>query len=583
MTLSPQAIASSWFNAFSAAFTVGDLDALAGLFLPDGWFRDLLVLTWDSRSLEGREKIKAFLSPTISGAQATDFKVEESSHLAPHTSFIPQIQTTDIEFGYTFKCSRGPGRGFVRLLADRDGDGEYRALTVMMMLSDLWGHEESPTLHLREDVAGVAGRNMQREFADWVKEVETKPYVLIVGAAQTGLHVAARFKQMGLPTLVIERTPRIGDVWRKRYLSLALHTPRKHHSCMHYQPFPDNWPQYTPRDKIADWLEQYAAVQDLVVWTSAELEPRPKYDSEKREWDVTIIRDGKEYKVRPAHIIMATGTLGAPYIPDVAGKDVFDGRVLHATLYNDPEEFTGKRVVVIGAGNTAIDICQDLALTGVGSVTMVQRSSTCVMSRDFMTDVMKHVFPEDVPLPIADFRNAGMPYGLLRKLNIKAEGYMWETQKGLHEKLRKGGIHVNMGPDGSGLFFLTLGRLGGQDKGGADLIAAGKIKVKHGVEIDHLTKAGVVFTDGSELPADVVILATGYLQMKETNRALLGDDIVDRTGELYGLDEEGELKASYRQSGHPGLWYATGDFYQSRFMSKILGLQLQARQLGIVD
>ena len=230
---------------------------------------------------------------------------------------------------------------------------------------------------------------------------------------------------------------------------------------MLYQPYPDNWPQYTPRDKIADWLEQYAAVQDLIVWTSAELQPRPKYDPEKREWDVTIIRDGKEYKVRPAHIVMATGTLGAPNIPNIVGKEVFDGRVLHAIHYDRPEEFTGKRVVVIGAGNTAIDICQDLALTGVGSVTMVQRSSTCVMSRDFMTSVLRHVFPEDVPLPITDFRNAGMPYGLLRKLNIKAEGYMWETQKELHEKLRKGGIHLNMGPDGSGLFILTLGRLGG--------------------------------------------------------------------------------------------------------------------------
>ena len=177
MSLNPQAIASSWFTAFSAALADGDLETIAERFLPDGWFRDLLVFTWDSRSLEGRERIKTFLAPTLSGAQVTDFRLEESLHLAPHTSFIPQIQATDVEFGYTFKCIRGPGRGYVRLLADTDG--EYRALTVMMLLSDLWGHEESPTLHLREDAAGVAGHDMQKEFADWVKEVEAKPYVLI--------------------------------------------------------------------------------------------------------------------------------------------------------------------------------------------------------------------------------------------------------------------------------------------------------------------------------------------------------------------------------------------------------------------
>ncbi|KAI1795122.1 FAD/NAD(P)-binding domain-containing protein [Ganoderma leucocontextum] len=579
MSLNPQAIASSWLADYGAAFATHDLDTLTALFLPDGWLRDLLVFTWNNHSLEGREKIKAFLLPTLSGAQVSGFKLDESAHLAPRTSVIPQIQATDIELAYTFECLRGPGRGYVRLLADTDG--KYKALAVLMMLSDLRGHEEIRTLHLRGEV-GSAGHNTQKEFADWVEQVETNPYVLIVGAAQTGLQVAACFKQMGLSALVIERTPRVGDVWRKRYPSLALHTPRRQHTLL-YQSYPDNWPLYTPRDKVANWLEQYASVQDLVIWTSAELQPRPKYDAEKREWDVTIIREGKEYNVRPAHIIMATGTLGAPNVPKVPGEDIFKGRLLHSVEYNGPEEFAGKRVVVIGAGNTAIDVCQDLALTGVGEVTMVQRSSTCVMGRDFMTELLKDVFPEDVPMAVSDLRNGAMPYGLLKKLNILAQPYMWEAQKQLHDKLRKAGIQLNMGPDGAGLFFLVLGRFGGQDKGGADLIADGRIKVKHGVEIDHLAENSVVFTDGSELPADVVVLATGYLSMKETNRTLLGEDIVDKTGGLYGLDEEGELKSSYRPAGHPGLWYATGDFFQGRFMSKILGLQLKARQLGLVE
>nr|VWO95175.1 N/A [Ganoderma boninense] len=471
--LNPQVVASSWLADYSAAFATQNLDALAGLFLPDGWLRDLLVFTWDTRSLEGREKIKAFLLPTLSGAQVSDFKLDESAHLMPRTSDI---------------------------------------------------------LKFRRQTS--------------------------IGAAQIGLQIAARFKQMDLSALVIERTARVGDVWRNRYPSLALHTPRKQHTLL-YQPYPDNWPVYTPRDKVANWLEQYASVQDLVVWTSAELQPCPKYDEATREWDVTVIREGKEYKLRPVHIIMATGTLGAPNVPRVSGADVFKGRLCHSVEYNGPEEFTGKRVVVIGAGNTAIDICQDLALTGVREVTMVQRSSTCVMARDFMTEIIKHVFPEGVPMPVSDLRNAALPYGLLKKLNIRAQAYMWQAQKELYDKLR-------------------------QDKGGADLIAEGRIKVKHGVEIDHLAENSVVFTDGSELPADIVVLATGYLNMKDTNRALLGEDIIDKTGELYGLDDEGELRSSYRPSGQPGLWYATGDFFHGRFMSKILGMQIKARQLGLV-
>ncbi|PIL37039.1 hypothetical protein GSI_00731 [Ganoderma sinense ZZ0214-1] len=176
MSLDPQVIASSWLADCSSAFATQDLDALTGLFLLDGWLRDLLVFTWDNRSLEGREKIKAFLLPTLSDAQVSGFKLDESAYLAPRTSDIPQIQATDIEFAYNFECRRGPGRGYVRLLAD--ADGEYRALAVLMMLYDLRGHEEISTLHLRDE-ADSAGHNTQKEFADWVKEVETNPYVLI--------------------------------------------------------------------------------------------------------------------------------------------------------------------------------------------------------------------------------------------------------------------------------------------------------------------------------------------------------------------------------------------------------------------
>ena len=175
MPLDPHAIASSWLVDYSAAFATQDLDALTGLFLPDGWLRDLLVFTWDNRSLEGREKIKAFLQPTVSGAQVSGFKLDESVHLTPRTSVIHQIQTEDVEFAYTFECLRGPGRGYVRLLVD--ADGKYRALVVLMMISDLRGHEEIRTLHLRNEAND--GHNTQKAFTDWVKEVETDPYVLI--------------------------------------------------------------------------------------------------------------------------------------------------------------------------------------------------------------------------------------------------------------------------------------------------------------------------------------------------------------------------------------------------------------------
>ncbi|KAI9001124.1 FAD/NAD-P-binding domain-containing protein [Trametes punicea] len=581
MTLDPHLVASSWLAELASTIQRGDVEAASELFLPNGWLRDLLVFTWDIRSLDGRGAVRSYLRQRLSNAQITEVKLEGTAHLSPQTSYVPQIRAIDVEFAFTFECHKGHGRGYCRLLPDHDGS--FKAFSVMVMLSDLRGHEELRTLHLRDDLTGIPGRNMQEEFAAWVRSVETKPYVLIVGAGQTGLQLAARFKSMQIPALVIERNARIGDNWRKRYPTLTLHTIKRHHTLL-YQPYPSNWPEYTPRDKLADWLEHYASVQDLVVWTDSELQPQPKYDSATSTWNVTIIRGVEEATIRPAHIVLATGTLGEANIPDCPGRHAFCGKVLHSDGYDGGASFSGKRVIVIGAGNSSIDICQDLVFHNAQSVTMIQRSSTCVMSRDFLSSIQRTIWSDDWPVEVADFKTAAWPIGLQKRMAMANEDMMWAAEKELHDKLRKGGVQLNMGPDGAGLYLLTLERLAGlwQDKGGADLIADGSIKVKNGIFPERFSETGLVFSDGSELPADAVIFATGYIPIKESNRKLFGDDVINQTTEVYGLDAEGELKGSYRPSGHPGLWFATGDFFTSRFYSKLLALQIKARQLGIV-
>ncbi|OJT13103.1 hypothetical protein TRAPUB_10373 [Trametes pubescens] len=557
MALNPRLIASTWLTAFRTASQSGDGGAFAALFLPNGWLRDLLVFTWDIHSLEGRDKVAAHVANTLANAQIQDIRLDDTAHLAPEVSFLPQIHAVDVEFAITFECRTGHGRGHIRLLPDQDGT--FRALTALLMLSDLRGHEEQNILTFRDDTA-APGRDLQKDFANWVHGVETNPHVLIVGAGQTGVQVAARFKALQIPTLVIERHAQVGDVWRKRYPTLALHTIKRQNTLL-YQPYPSNWPEYTPRDKLADWLEHYVSIQDLVVWTDSELQPRPVYDAVTGTWDVTICRQGKDVKLRPAHIILATGTLGKPYVPDIPGRDAFRGQVLHSEGFNGAAEFAGKRVVVVGAGNSSIDICQDLVTEGAEEVTMIQRSPTCVSGRAFLTGLARQRWPDEWPLDAADLKAAAFPLGLQKQWSIASQDFMWAVEKELHDKLRKGGVQLTLGPEGEGLYILVHERLGGQDKGGADLIADGRIKVKSGVAPARFTQFGVVLTDGSELIADAVILSTGYVHIKETNRALLGDEIVDQIGEVYGLDSEGELRASYRPSGHPGVSFVQVLFY----------------------
>ena len=230
---------------------------------------------------------------------------------------------------------------------------------------------------------------------------------------------------------------------------------------MLYQPYPSNWPQFTPRDKLADWLETYAINQDLVVWTNSSLQPRPKYNPETAEWDATVLRDGVPVKLRPAHIILATGTLGAPSMPVLPEQELFRGPVLHSAAYGGGTPYAGQRVIVVGAGNSSIDVCQDLVLQGAKEVTMVQRSATCVVSRDKTTEAQMLRYPDSAPLDACDLRTASWPLGLLRRVAIANQQAMWDREKELHDRLRGAGVRLSMGSEGQGQHILVYERLGG--------------------------------------------------------------------------------------------------------------------------
>ncbi|RPD53954.1 dimethylaniline monooxygenase (N-oxide-forming) [Lentinus tigrinus ALCF2SS1-7] len=581
MTFDAHLVASDWLSSFSSALARRDVCLSTTLFLPDGWLRDVFTLTWDIRTLEGQDKIAAYLSESLAKTQIINIRLDETPDLAPRVCTVPLSENmSSVQFGFQFELPHGHGCGLARLV--EDPNGTFRAFTVLLALCELRGHEEFSRLPFRDDLL-VQGRDPEAEYAEWIRQVETEPHVLIVGGGQSGLDVAARFKQMNIPSLVIEKNARVGDNWRKRYPSVTLHSIRRQHTML-YQPFPSTWPDFSPRDKLAGWLEQYVITQDLVVWTKSELQAHPQYDEKTGQWEVIVVREGVEVKLRPSHIIMATGMLGRPLIPAFIDVERFRGQYMHSSKFPGGALFAGKRAVIIGAGESSIDICQDLVLKGANSVTMIQRSSSCVIRRDFFNNFMKQLFPEDEPMDVSDLKFAAMPLSLQTKLMVASRQSIIDAHEDVYEKLRKGGFSVIPGPDGGGTYVMYYTRGGGYwlDKGGAELIGNGRIKVKHGT-VDRFIENGLVLSDGTELLADVVVFATGYTSMRESNAEVLGPEIMKHVGPVGGRDEDGEVNGLFRQCGHPGLWFAGGDFFYSRFFSKQLGLQIQAIQSGILD
>ncbi|KAJ6515433.1 FAD/NAD-P-binding domain-containing protein [Mycena sanguinolenta] len=564
-------ISLSWLTQFSTALAALDVQGATECFLSHGYLRDILVFTWSNRTLQGHTKIASYIQGTLGGAGTTDFKLDDRRHLSP--SFSPTTGT--IVSGFTFETAVGPGQGYFYL--GPSPSGEWKALSVLMTLGDIRGHEESgPELGI------YGGHTLAWEDVDRERraKVEQDPHVLIVGGGQTGLNVAARFKGMNIPALLIEKEARVGDVWRKRYPTLTLHSPRTQHAML-YKPYPQNWPIFTSRGKLAQWLEHYADSEDLVIWTKSQLLPTPKYDADSKRWTVVIDRDGEHVTVHPKHIVMAAGTLGSPLYPAMKEIERFKGTILHSAHFQGAAPFSGKRVVVVGAGNSAADVCQDLVFHGAQSVTMIQRSSTCVMAAKNSSAAQQRLWPEGVPTDIADLRATALPNLLMKQILRSRETAMWEAEKETHAGLQEAGFKITMGPEGAGPFLLMFEKFGGIDVGCAELIRQGKVKVKHGVEPTSYTEDSIVFSDGSALPADVVIYATSYRSIRDDLRPLFTDAVIDQTSFLWGLDEEGELNGCYRPSGYPGLWFAAGNFAISRFFSKQLALQIKAIELGL--
>lgn len=151
---------------------------------------------------------------------------------------------------------------------------------------------------------------------------------------------------------------------------------------MAYLPFPQNWPQFTPKDKLGDWFEAYVSLMELNVWTKTTL-ASASFDDVKRHWTVDVIRDGKNRTLSPKHIVFCTGHAGEPLVPSFPNQSTFKGQVYHGSQHEEASKMDvkGKKVIVVGTGNSGHDIAEDFYYNGA-DVTMLQRRGTYVLSLD---------------------------------------------------------------------------------------------------------------------------------------------------------------------------------------------------------
>lgn len=568
----PMLTAEGIVDRLSEVWANGDGPGFASMFIDQGIWRDKLAFTWDYRTFNTRANIARAANDLLPSTPIKNIKF-----LTPAPSIQkPYPDIAYLQFVISFDTPAVNAHGVFTAVYTSDGWQLWYANTVIDALLEF---PEVPPAD--GHMTGSISWEKQRD-AD---VADIKPDVVIVGGGQNGLALAARLKAVGVSTLIIERNDRIGEVWTKRYEYLSLHFP---HWADHfpYMEYPDRWPTYTPAQKQGLFMEWYASAMELSVWTKSEV-IGAEQDS-NGNWTVRVSKgQAGERTLHPKHLVMATSLCGVPTIPVVPGMEKFKGIVRHSTAHDSSREFVGKKVLVVGTSSSGFDTAYDCARRGV-NVTLLQRSPTYIMSLTHSVPrAIGNYQPVDGVRPDVEEQDRlwfATPTGPSEKMAQRNAKVLEDLDKELLNGLNAKGLKTWRGQRGTGTVTLGSTRNGGFyfDAGACEHILNGNIKVEQG-HVEKFTEDKVILSGDRERQFDLVVFATGFSNTIDSVKATLGETIASQVGPIWGVDEEGELKTAYKQSGVHNLWIFVGYLPMTRYHSKRLALRIKALIEGISD
>lgn len=582
--LTAESIFNTWLERFATALEAGKADELAGLFAEDGYWRDYLSFTWEHRTFAGPAQIGDAFKATLERVKPGTVRPAEG-RVEPR--LLRRSGKDVLEGFFDFETRFGRGTAFVRLLHDSQDPFNPRVWMLLTTLQELHEYREKVGANRPTGDQYAKNTTANNWLDDRRKQVafeDRHPQVLIVGAGHAGLILAARLGQMGVDALVIEKSGRVGDIWRGRYHSLTLHNESMANH-MPYMPFPDTWPVWLPKDKLAGWLESYAQALDINVWTGTEL-VSSQFDEKTKTWTATLrSSEGEERQLKCPHLVISIGVSGSiPNVPDMPGLRDFEGQVKHSSEFTSGRDYKGKHAIVVGTGNSAHDVAQDLYLNGAEKVWLYQRSPTCVVSLKPSATMVYNVYTEGPSVHDIDLMTAAIPYPvLLDTYKFMTERHR-ELDKEMIESLNKAGFETYYGRDDTGFHMMYLRGEGGYyiNVGCSELIIEGKVGVIQARDTDRFVPEGLRMKSGEVVPCDLVVLATGFRNMQEGIRELVGDAIADRVGEIWGFDEDFQMRNMWRRTAQDGFWVMGGALIDARLHSRFLALEIKAALEGIL-
>jgi putative flavoprotein involved in K+ transport len=280
---------------------------------------------------------------------------------------------------------------------------------------------------------------------------------------------------------------------------------------------------------------------ELNYWVSSEC-VHAEYAEEKSEWVVDVVRYGARTTLRPKQLVFATGAYGPPNVISLPGVETFQGRHCHSSDYETGEPYAGKASIVVGSNSSAHDIAADLWDYGA-KVTMLQRSPTTVVRSETLMELgFEPLYSESalragITTDKADLIFAATPFRIMHRGQIPIYGEIRRRDAPFYARLAKSGFKSDFGEDESGLMMKALRTGSGYyiDVGASDLIARGDVAIRSGVEIRCVKECSVELTDGSELPADLIVMATGFQSMNRSLVPIISEEVANKVGKCWGL------------------------------------------------
>jgi cation diffusion facilitator CzcD-associated flavoprotein CzcO len=373
------------------------------------------------------------------------------------------------------------------------------------------------------------------------------PDAIIVGAGPAGLACAASLGALGLNAIVLEKADTVGSAWRRHYDRLHLHTDRGH-SGLPGLAMPRSYPTYPSRTEVVEYLQSYAThfrIQPAFNTTVRRIGRDGSY------WQVDTDRNSVSASV----VVIATGWADFPFRPSWPGSEAFAGSCIHSSQYRNASPYLGKRVLVVGFGNSGAEIALDLAEAHIDT-TMAVRGPVQILPRDLLgiPILTWAIAQSSLPARLVDFINAPilrLAVGPIERLGLR------RAAKGPRRMIEEDGR----------VPLLDIGTLA--------RIRDGSIRLRGG--IDRLTPDGVIFSDQRAQAFDAVILATGF---RPDLRPLLPD-------QQDLLNEQGGPLVTGRTTSAPGLYFcglvasATGQLREIGLEARRIG-ELARRQVDLL-